>query len=474
MCGADTCVSLGAFMTLAVADMASIEPTTSQTVPIVIIGTDALLAALPATPVQLAHACLRAGFASALPASWGDEIIAAAVLRRLPQHGNHPLIQCSCPIVAHRLMTVGGDLRANLLSFVAPPVALARYVRRVSQPTRTRITYVGNCPGAVDEAIDIRMTPDALIAMLSERHISLEDQPRVFEAVIPPDRRRYRSQPGGIPTAEALWAQPSPRALVELANDDVVAELAQHLLTGKNILIDGSIRLGCVCSGGIAGVPGATARERIAALEPPRSNAPVVEEGAPIELDLEIPVASRSPLDVVAISGDPDRQRRPPPAPVSDAPASHRLSPVRGLIALPELRQIRTSNPGGPKPVLGTVPLSRDVDGKALPRAYVARRRSSPRGVPVVSAATEEQPARPRSSVSPAGVLTKASSPATAPDRPASQRNVTSTPFPWPVPRRLLVYGLLAAMLFVVAVSSIVAVVVARTLRPTPASRTQP
>ena len=460
-------------MTLAVADMASIEPTTSQTVPIVIIGTDALLAALPATPVQVAHACLRAGFASALPASWGDEIIAAAVLRRLPQHGSHPLIQCSCPIVAHRLMNVGGDLRAALVSLVAPPVALARYVRRVSQPTRTRITYVGSCPGAVDEAIDIRMTPDALIAMLRERHISLEDQPRVFEAVIPPDRRRYRSQPGGIPTAEALWAQPSPRALVELASDDLVAELAQHLLTGKNILIDGSVRLGCVCSGGIPGVPGATARERVAALEPPRASAPVVEEGTPIELDLEIPVASRSPLDVVAVSADPGRQRTPPPPPVNDVPASHRVSPVRGFIALPELRQVRTSNPGGPKPVLGTVPLSRDVDGKALPRAFVARRRSSPRGVPVVSGATEEQPARARSSRASGAMFTKVSTPPSARVQPPSHWNASSTLLPWPIPRRLLLYGLLAAMLLVVGVSTIVAVVVARTLRPPPAAQTQ-
>src|SRR6185436_19392880 len=70
-----------AFLTPAVAAQTSTPPIVSPTVPIVILGTDALLAALPATPVQLAHACLRAGFANVVPASWGDELIASAVLR---------------------------------------------------------------------------------------------------------------------------------------------------------------------------------------------------------------------------------------------------------------------------------------------------------------------------------------------------------------------------------------------------------
>src|SRR3954466_366900 len=98
-------------MTLAVAAPASTQQTAPQTVPIVVLGTDALLAASPSTPVQLAHACLRAGFANVVPASWGDELIAAAVLRRLPEFGNGPAIHCSCPVVAHRLLTVSGDLR---------------------------------------------------------------------------------------------------------------------------------------------------------------------------------------------------------------------------------------------------------------------------------------------------------------------------------------------------------------------------
>src|SRR5690348_13645363 len=119
------------------------SPRVPPAVPIVILGTDALVAALPATPVQLAHACMRAGFANVIPASWGDELIASAVLKRLPRFEGGPAIQCSCPIVAHRLLSVGGDLRPAMVTVVAPPVAVARYVRALSQPTPTRITYVG-------------------------------------------------------------------------------------------------------------------------------------------------------------------------------------------------------------------------------------------------------------------------------------------------------------------------------------------
>src|SRR3954470_11169937 len=116
-------------MTLAVTSPTSNQTAASQTVPIVVLGTDATLAAAPATPVQLAHACLRAGFASVIPGSWGDELIATGVLRRLEEYGPVPAIQCSCPIVAHRLLAVSGDLRHVMVPVVSPPVALARYVR---------------------------------------------------------------------------------------------------------------------------------------------------------------------------------------------------------------------------------------------------------------------------------------------------------------------------------------------------------
>ncbi len=384
-------------MTLAVAAPTPTQQTVPQTVPIVVLGTDALLAACPATPVQLAHACMRAGFANVVPASWGDEILAAAVLRRLPNFGSSPVIQCSCPIVAHRLLTVGGDLRPVMLALVPPPVAVARYIRTLSQPTRTRITYVGSCPGAVDESIDIRMTPDALIAMLAERDIILEDQPRIFESVIPPDRRRFRSQPGGVPAAEVLWTESGSRTLVEIDGEDFAVEIAQHLLTGKNILIDASPRLGCVCAGATANSPAKQARQKVIALEPPRATIPVVDEQAPIELDLPVPAAPRAPIDVVAVPPGPASTLNTPPRGFEPSSLGHRISPVRGFAAVPDPRQPRVSNPGTPapaRPVVGAAPVARDPEGKTLPRAYVARRRPSPRATPTVRVSASEKQGR--------------------------------------------------------------------------------
>jgi hypothetical protein len=364
-------------MTLAVASADGTDAIMSPTVPIVILGADALLAAAPATPVQLAHACLRAGFGNVVPASWGDELIAAAVLKRLPRFGERPAIQCSCPIVAHRLLTTGGDLRPVLLPLVSPPVALARYLRALSHPTRMRVTYVGGCPGAVDDSIDIRMTPEALLAMLAERQIVLEEQPRVFESIIPPDRRRFRSQPGGSPTAERLWTETGSRSLAEVESEDFVAEIAQLLLIGANVLIDVAPRLGCVCSGAVPGVAPGDARAAIEAGEPPRATTPVVDEDPPIEMDLPIPAAPRTPVDVSAVSATTSSPQ-PGIAARSGGQFEPRVSPARGVSTAGESKPPRGGSPAGGRPVSGSLPVSRDSDGRRLPRAYVARRRSPP------------------------------------------------------------------------------------------------
>jgi hypothetical protein len=462
-------------MTLAVAAPTPTQQTAPQTVPIVILGTDALLAASPATPVQLAHACLRAGFANVVPASWGDEILAAAVLRRLPNFGTGPVIQCSCPIVAHRLLTVGGDLRPVMLALVPPPVA--RYIRTLSQPTRTRITYIGSCPGAVDETIDIRMTAEALIAMLAERDISLDDQPRIFESVIPPDRRRFRSQPGGVPAADVLWMESGARTLVELEGDDFAAELAQHLLSNKNILIDASSRLGCVCSGALPDGAPKLARQNVVALEPPRATIPVVDEQAPIELDLAVPAAPRAPIDVVSVPMDsPTPTLNTPPRGFDASSLGHGISPVRGLATIPEPRQPRTSNPGTSsigRPVIGSVPITRDPEGKALPRAYVARRRPSPRATPIVRAPISEPPTvRPPErfvEIEPDDFDEEPSSVETGPSQQIGEQLAERIPF------RYVLLVLFAVAVTIVA-SSIIAVVASRSLNKpsSPATTTSP
>jgi hypothetical protein len=264
-----------------------------------------------------------------------------------------------------------------MLPLLSPPVALARYLRAVSHPTRVRITYVGGCPGAVDASIDIRMSPETLIGMLAEREIVLDEQPRVFESIIPPDRRRYFSQPGGVPSAERLWTDLGSRAFVEVESDDFVSEIADHLLAGEHVLMDVAPRLGCVCSGAVSGTPAREARASVVALEPPRSSAPVVEEQTPLDLDLPIPAVPRTPVDVALATRTPSS---PLALPTSTPPRGHRATPT-----VTEPRTPRPPSPPAPRPISGSVPTARHADGKALPRAYVARRRqSAPKGNPLV------------------------------------------------------------------------------------------
>ena len=372
---------------------------------IAVLGADALLAALPATPVQLAHACLLAGYQSAVPASWGDELIAAAAVRALERHGQLPAIQCSCPYVAHRLLAAGSDLRPFLISLVAPPVALARYLRAAHGSAKVRITYVGRCPGAADDAIDARLTPEELLALFADRGVVLEEQPPVFDSVIPPDRRRFWSQPGGLPTPETLWSADTnggggARTLIELHGEELPVELAQHLLSGKPILIDVAGQLGCVCSGAGPGVDPAQTRSRVTSLEPPRSQSPIIDEQVPVDVELALPASARSVIDIVS----------PPPGTLARAPMGHASSqaehPARddeargpdreerpkafGVIPLVgdssaafagSLARRHTPMRGITRPVGTGLPRARDANGKQLPRTYVARRRPPARGV---------------------------------------------------------------------------------------------
>lgn len=378
-------------MTLAAAALGSTQPSVLLSVPVIILGTDAQLAAHPATPVQLAHACLRAGYASVIPASWGDELVAAAVVRRAARFGDRPAVQCSCPFVAHRLLNVGADLRDALVALVPPPVAVARYVRAASAPLQTRITYVGACPGATDSSIDVRMTPGAFLELLAERDIVLEEQPRVFESVIPPDRRRYSSQPGGLPAAELLWDGSEARSIAEIEGEDVASEIAQLLLAGRKVLIDVAPRLGCVCSGASAGKQAAEARAAMTAIEPPRASAPVVDERVPVDLDLPLPAAARTPVEVFAVPASPQLATvatNGNRASHSDVVPADRVSPLRGTTGPGEARS-RSSAPSAGRTSPGPVTVTREAGGKALPRAYVIRRRMSPRSLSAAAPSAE-------------------------------------------------------------------------------------
>lgn len=263
---------------------------------LLVVGNDAALAARPASPVQLAHAALRAGFDAVVPASWGDELVAAECARRLAGRGEQAAIFCACPEVANRTLSAGRDLAPFLVSLVPPPVALARYLRALYAPRIILITYAGRCSGAGTDGYDAQLMPEELLRELADRDLAPAAQPDAFEDVVPPDRRRFHSLPGGLPAVDALHAAGSHHEVVELCDGDFAAELAQHLLEPRPKLVDAAVRLGCACAGARSGCT-RHPRVELASVEPPRAFASILEVPPWMHLDLDMPApfAPQSP-----------------------------------------------------------------------------------------------------------------------------------------------------------------------------------
>jgi hypothetical protein len=213
---------------------------------VLILGSDAVAAASPATPVQLVHACHRWGFSSVVPASWGDELLAGEVIRRCASRENRPAIQCSCPRVAERLGAHAAKLDDSIFWLATPPVAAAQYIRAHSSGADIHITYAGACPGAMDSSIDQRITPVELLLAISSRGIEVAAQPTVFENIIPPDRRRYFSAAAGSPDPQRLWETAAFR-VAQPADIDLSIGVAQLLLGDDRVLIDMAPSVGCIC-----------------------------------------------------------------------------------------------------------------------------------------------------------------------------------------------------------------------------------
>src|SRR4051812_32892562 len=108
---------------------------------VALIGADALLAARPATPVQVLHGCIEAGFGAAYPATGGDELVARECVQQLARKPSSRVVLCSCPLVAKRVDE--STLPGERLATAAPPVAAARLVRAAFGDQPVRITYIG-------------------------------------------------------------------------------------------------------------------------------------------------------------------------------------------------------------------------------------------------------------------------------------------------------------------------------------------
>jgi len=251
--------------------------------PFIILGADAVLAALPSSPVQLAHACHALGFELAAPATWGDELIAESCLQQLTAFEHPTAIMCSCPLVTERLTRSSTTLEPFMLTFVSPPVATARYLRAAYDGQPLHITYVGACPGADDSSIDARLQPSELLEAFAERGIVVSDQPKSFDALVPLDRRRFYSLPGGTPSSDHV-ERCSNRSLLELAGDDVVLGLTQHLIEHTPALIDLALPLGCACAGAGDHARRGKPRAALLLLEPPRARQKVLDPSLRVDV----------------------------------------------------------------------------------------------------------------------------------------------------------------------------------------------
>ena len=351
-------------------------PTTAPS--LLILGTDTVLAAAPSTAVQLTHGCLAAGYEAVVPASWGDELVAARVLDRL-RHTRGSVVQCSCPRVRERLSAHGGAIAQMIICTVPPAVAAAEYLRTLYAPTRPTITFAGSCPGGESPAIDTWLSPAELFASLVERGISIGDQATEFDA-LPADRRRFHSEPGGLPCRASLRQVDASVQCVEVESDDFVTIVGQHLLSSERALLDVSTVLGCACAGAVDGVRPAGARARVREHEPPRAPSPIVDHRVPVAIDADLPLRHSISLATAAASRSADESPPAPIAPPAAAEPARRRSPM-----------------GMPRPVFGAAPRSRS-EGRPLPRAYIARRRSSPRGMRTI-----EPPAQAQAGPKPAG-----------------------------------------------------------------------
>ncbi|MEO8879184.1 MAG: hypothetical protein ABI446_02190 [Gemmatimonadaceae bacterium] len=242
-----------------------------------------MLAALPASPVQLAHACQALGFHLAAPATWGDELIAESCLDELAGYEHPSAVMCSCPLVTERLTRASTTLEPFMLTFASPPVATARYIRAAFCGQALHITYAGACPGADDESIDARIRPADLLETFVRHGIVLGAQPDHFDALVPLDRRRFYSLPGGVPAREHV-ERVARRSFIELTGDDAVMELTQQLIDQTPALFDIALPLGCSCAGAGDHAMSGNPRIGLLTLEPPRARQKVLDQSVQVDV----------------------------------------------------------------------------------------------------------------------------------------------------------------------------------------------
>ena len=369
----------------------------------VILGNDAVVAARPCTPAQLAHACRTAGFDIVVPPSCGDELVAGAYLDRLDGCVAPVAAACNCARVQSLLRATPENLRPLTIATTSPPIAAARYLRLVYGDS-ILVTYVGDCASAEDPSINARFSPEGFFASLERQGIELGSQPNEMSEPESDRWRRYRSVPGGLPARRWLARPPVERVLREVQWQGVEA-MRWPVSPRANVLLDLADAASCACGGN---------RTTIEECEPERSLAPVVV--APVGLDLVpppvLPSPGRASQHVEPIDPAPLATAAAavatPPGPSLDRQVVRAHRPKPSAVAAPPGRPSRSAAPPRPAPgpnraaLLATIPAVVLVAVAALGLAAYAL--TSPKRAATSSATGESS---------------SASSPALAPRTPA-------------------------------------------------------
>ncbi len=239
---------------------------------VVILGNDALVAARPATPIQLARACMAAGFAFVAPSSWGDELIAQHAGEHMAANPPGASLLLHCPYVLSSAAADQTRAVGRCLS-VSPPIAAARYVRAGFAPHDIAVTYVGACPGGQSPEIDEHVSPEAFVTRLHKAGLSPLLEPDHFDDILPADRSRFASRPGGAPNSDWLFAH--ARAILRDVAPETVFTVARAVGAGERYLLDLAEAAGCRCSHDAVTVQ---------RMEPARASSPVISTELPVDL----------------------------------------------------------------------------------------------------------------------------------------------------------------------------------------------
>ena len=241
----------------------------------------------PAGPEQVINAIHAAGFEGPFFESLGDELVAYEHLRIWRENTEkRTWIRSTSPLVVEYCRARHPELLPLMAPIASPPVALARYLK-LEYGEDVPIAYAGlDAPGANGlEEFTAYISFAELGQLLEERGVTIDAQPQLLR-LMPPERQRYISTPGGLPLPMLDEERASSRTFRKLRG--------LHTLTGLYRLLEEEHNLGFIDILPFEGAldhPSLGSPEELywrrgilELAEPPRAEHPVIE--APPELDL--------------------------------------------------------------------------------------------------------------------------------------------------------------------------------------------